>query len=133
MNELEDATQMIQYGYAQLKEYLDVYKDEPGTSSWSDDLIKKPDGRYKYVSMELNFSQNLHIINRDTYSLLDWLGDIGGLLDALKYLVQIIIMPYVSYTYKSQLLTKMFRFQPSQSSELEKQNSLKVRYITERS
>ena len=55
---------MIQYGYADIKEYLDIYRDEPGVSSWSDDLIKKPDGRYKYVSMELNFSQNLHVTSR---------------------------------------------------------------------
>jgi len=55
-NELEDETTFIQFGRVNLQEYFDIIKDEPGTSSWNDDLIKNPDGRYKFVSMELNYS-----------------------------------------------------------------------------
>ena len=110
MNELDDETQFVQYGFSDLATYIDVIKDEPGISSWSDDLIKNPGGRYKYVSMELNFSQDLHVTTRQTYSLLDWLGDIGGLLDALRYTVQLLMLPYVGYTSKTFLMTRLFQF-----------------------
>ena len=29
---------------------------------------------------------NLHVIDRQVYSVLDWMGDIGGLLEAMLYL-----------------------------------------------
>ena len=63
-NELEDETQVLQYGKPTITEYIHVTKDEPGLSSWNDDLIKKPGGRYKYTSMEVNFSQDLHVTSR---------------------------------------------------------------------
>ena len=58
LNELEDETEILQIGAAEVYEYIDVQIDEPSISSWNDDLIKNPGGRYKYVSMELNFSSD---------------------------------------------------------------------------
>ena len=58
LNELEDETQFFQYGKPEYTEYVDVSIDEPGFSSWSDNLIEKPGGRYKYTSMEVNFNQD---------------------------------------------------------------------------
>ena len=70
---------------------------EPGISSWNEDLIKNPGGRYKFNSMELNFSQDLILIQRQTYSILDWLGDIGGLNDALLAIIKLILTPYTLF------------------------------------
>ena len=55
-NSLEDETDIIHYGQSVEKEYLDMSMSAPGVSSWNDDLIKKPGGRFKFNSMELNFS-----------------------------------------------------------------------------
>ena len=46
---------------------------------------------YKYVSWELNMSLDRVNWNRQTYSLLDWLGDLGGLADALFYALRALV------------------------------------------
>ena len=53
------------------------------------------------------------IINRETYSLLDWLGDLGGLVDALYIICMAIVSPIVSHKLRADLLSKVFRFRPS--------------------
>ena len=66
-----------------MHEFVHLIQKRPQVSSWRDDLSEKPDGRYKFISAEVNFNMDLSAYNRQTYSLLDWLGDIGGLMDAL--------------------------------------------------
>jgi len=41
------------------------------------------------------------VTERETYSLLEWLGDIGGFLDALKYIGRIIAAPIAAYQFKA--------------------------------
>ena len=36
-----------------------------------------------HLSISYEFDLNLYRINRDVYNVLDWLGDVGGLRDAL--------------------------------------------------
>jgi len=38
--------------------------------------------------MEIILHPDKLVVNRQTYSLLDWLGDMGGLFDALKIIVE---------------------------------------------
>lgn len=52
------------------------------------------------------------IINRETYSLLDWLGDLGGLFDALFLIFSLIVAPVASFSMRATLLSKFFRFKP---------------------
>lgn len=54
------------------------------------------------------------IINRQTYSLLEWLGDVGGLFDALHIIGSLIIGPLSSYALDSALLAGLFRSRKSQ-------------------
>ena len=56
MNSLDDETSMVQWGQNVETEYLDMIMSEPGVSSWNDDLIENPGGRFKFNSMEINFS-----------------------------------------------------------------------------
>ena len=37
-------------------------------------------------------------MNRETYDLLSWLGDLGGLMDALRYAAEFLLAPYAAYT-----------------------------------
>ena len=55
--------------------------------------------------------------NRSTYSLLDWLGDLGGLLEALMFICAAIIKPLTSFTLKTTLLTSLFRFKEIQQND----------------
>ena len=42
--------------------------------------------------------------------MLEWLGDIGGLFDALRYIGILFVYPFVAFNLKSLLLTQIFRF-----------------------
>ena len=42
-------------------------------------------------------------IERQTYSILDWLGDVGGLLDGLKIIGSLLIAPIASFTMRVEL------------------------------
>ena len=69
-------------------------------------------GLYKFSSIEFNLDQRIGITQRETYDLLSWLGDIGGLIDALKYAVQFLLAPYAAFNAKSTLLKSLFRMKP---------------------
>ena len=63
---------------------------------------------YKYVSFELNLSPDIVQWNRQTYSFLDFLGDIGGLKDGLVLLGAIIISHSTAFNLKATLLAELF-------------------------
>ena len=65
-------------------------------------------GRYKFTSIWIEFEQNKVIIERSTYSFLDWLGDIGGLFDALKYLAGFTLLPIANFNLHSFIITSIF-------------------------
>ena len=46
---------------------------------------------------------------RATYSILEWLGDIGGLFDGLRALAGAFFQPLALFAMKSDLLTKVYR------------------------
>ena len=53
------------------------------------------------------------VINRKTYSILEWLGDIGGLADALIIIGGIFVFPVATYALESNILAAIFRFRKS--------------------
>ena len=98
-------------------------------SSWSDDLKKNPDGQYKFGSMSVQLNREQTMIIRQAYGLLDYFGDIGGLIDGLYYLISLIVSPFWKFSVSSYIMTKMFkagpnkktlRTQSSQLSQLQK-------------
>ena len=58
--------------------------------------------------------------NRQTYSLLDWLGDLGGLFESLFYICAILIKPVTAFTLKSTVLTALFRYKENQNDSSER-------------
>ena len=81
-------------------------------SSAADNLIDNPDGAYKFGAIILAVNNKMEIINRQTYGLLDWLGDIGGLYDALYLLIKLVLFPFLHFKYSSFLMTGLFRAKP---------------------
>ena len=53
-------------------------------------------------------------ISRKTDSLLDWVGDCGGFMEALKIISSILVLSYNSYALKSTLATNLVRYVPKQ-------------------
>ena len=66
-------------------------------------------GLYKFTSVEVNLEQRKQTINRETYDLLQWLGDLGGLMDALYYILLLILRPFTSFRLSGLLLSSLFR------------------------
>ena len=58
---------------------------------------------YTYMETYLVLNSNLKQINRKTESILDWLGDWGGLYDGLILIGRVLTNPYSAYALKSQL------------------------------
>jgi len=66
---------------------------------------EKPDVKYKTVSAFITLTMDQNIIERQTYSLLEWLGDVGGLFDGLCLIGGLIIAPLGAFALKTELLT----------------------------
>ena len=70
----------------------------PEKSSWSTfPTAEQPSNKFKFVSCEFNMSLDHNQWSRQTYSILDWLGDCGGLFDALILLSTPFIAPFSLY------------------------------------
>lgn len=52
----------------------------------------------------------MQVTARSTYSLLEWLGDIGGLFKGLRMLGTAMVFPFAIFNRKMTLLTEAFRF-----------------------
>ena len=57
---------------------------------------------------------------------MEWLGDIGGLYDALRLIGMVIVAPYSSFALKAELLSQVFRFTESKrlAEKREKQEKI---------
>lgn len=56
-------------------------------------------------------------ISRSTYSLLDWLGDVGGLFDALNIIAEFMIAPIASYALRQRLTSLLVRETETETAE----------------
>ncbi len=43
---------------------------------------------------------------------MDWLGDLGGLFDALSLILGAFVAPIATFSLRATILTKFFRFKP---------------------
>ena len=73
---------------------------------------------YKYASVEINLHKELRVINRQTYGLLDWLGDCGGLLDALFFIGEGLMQPLAAFAVQSKLVSMIISYLPSNDKEI---------------
>ena len=73
--------------------------------------------QYKFFSMELSISPDVPKVKRKIDSLLDWLGNWGGLLDGLNFLAYILISPLSNYRMKSKLAMLLVKILPSESTQ----------------
>ena len=78
-------------------------------SSWSDDLIANPNGKKKYTSAILSLDMTTKMTVRQTYGMLDYFGDIGGLMDFFFVFGSLIFSPIWQFIFSNHLLNKVFR------------------------
>ena len=114
MNELEDESQVLQMGFSEDYTFHEYTHYLPQPSAWNKFPTKEdPFKKYKFTSLEVNLSLDKLVVNRETYSLLDWLGDLGGLFDAIRFMCRFIIYPVSSFNLSATLMSKLFRQRPS--------------------
>ena len=74
---------------------------------------ENPDQYYKVASAYITLSMDQNVTERQTYSFLEWLGDVGGLYDALRLIGLLTITPFGTFARKAMLLSEIFRFTES--------------------
>ena len=96
------------YGYDEEKSLIPIF------SSWDDfPTDDNPNGRYKYFSVHIELSKAEVRANRETYSFLDWLGDVGGLHDGMFLLGSIFVSPISSWALQSRLVSTIVKQAPN--------------------
>ena len=99
---------MIQEDEAEFKTLLIEKHATP--SVWKDwPSEEEPENRFKFTGVEIRFSQDITIIERSTYSFLEWLGDVGGLYDGLRIFISFILSPISVFALKSEIFVSIFR------------------------
>ena len=98
----------------------------PLPSSWIYyPTVDSPSTRYKFASIEINFTLDQKVWTRQTYSFLDWLGDLGGLYDAIYLMMLVFLSPFTAFTLRVSMLTSFFRLKgESFNSEMAKSQSI---------
>ena len=100
---LEDETDLVQFGNTD-----EIYFNSPLLKRDGDFFIKDSSFKhyptyYAFFFMSVNVSPDVPKVRRKTDSLLDWLGDWGGLLDSLYFIADILLSPLSAYMMKSKL------------------------------
>jgi hypothetical protein len=80
----------------------------PNASGWT----TYPD-HYKLISMAIYMSPNAELTQRETYSFLEYLGDVGGLIDMLKICFALFVMSFNSNRVKAILTNRLYHLQLS--------------------
>ena len=70
---------------------------------------KENSNSYKFNSIFFELNQEVITYERSTYSLLEWLGDVGGLVEGLSIMGTFIIGPMTTLAIKKELLSHIFR------------------------
>ena len=78
---------------------------EEGVSTYNTWPTRENPTMRKFNSLWLEQHIEKSIIERNTYSFLDWLGDVGGLYDGLRKPASMIAYPIAMFLMKSNLLT----------------------------
>lgn len=91
MNELEDEIDLLQLGYSNSIEYTSIAFGSVKISLFNNWPTKDAPEIYKFNSFWLELRQYKTKKERQTYSLLEWLGDVGGLNDGLNIFVRTLI------------------------------------------
>ena len=114
--ELEDETDLLKFGQVDHVSYQQLNIGQQLPSYWTDDLKSNPGGQYKFGSMHLTIDPDRKNTIRHAYGLLDLCGDIGGLLDGLIYLISFTFSPFWRFSFRSHMLTKLFRAEPDRET-----------------
>ena len=100
---------MIQVGQSEKDTFYELLMLQQFASAWNDNLDENPRGDYTFGRVLIDQENSIYKINRQTYNLLEWLGDIGGLLDAILFIAQLALWPIYNFNVSNYLMKRLFR------------------------
>ena len=112
---LNDQTSLFQIGDSQETIFYDLTGESiplPGLGRYYPSK-SNPYGPYYYYALFFTMNLDVTVHNRKTYSLLDWLGDVGGLLDGLYLVVEFFIASYQTLILNRYLSSALVWIKPS--------------------
>lgn len=83
---------------------------------------EEPDNKYIFTSIYFGQGKDLVTINRKTYSMLDWLGDWGGLLDGLRLVARFLVSPFSALALRARLVETFARVKTVQDDPSDRSN-----------
>jgi len=89
-NELEDDTKWLANGFVSYKTFSTFNIGQLQPSAYN-----RYPHEYKITGMEIQFSYDKINHNRETYTFLEFLGDLGGLVDALLTIGSLVVLNIV--------------------------------------
>ena len=66
--------------------------------------------KYKFIGLTISVEDSRNLISRETYSLLEFLGDIGGLYEFLYLFSYAVVKIFTPMTFISLFANKMFEW-----------------------
>ena len=61
-----------------------------------------------HVQITFEFDLNLHRIDRDVYSFLDWVGDVGGLNEGLYLGLKVVLIFFQFHDFEHFLIERLY-------------------------
>ena len=108
---MQDETAYLQYGQESEDSTFSTLSIEPPQASsykfWP--TRENQENDYKFASIFLEMDTEKLIIERSTYALLDWVGDVGGLMDGIYIFTGVLLGGLVSIGVKAKLHNLIFR------------------------
>ena len=99
-------------------------------SSWNKYPTKEnPNNKYKFTNIIIDASLDQKIIARGTYSVLDFVGDLGGFYSAFTSIGSILVSPVAGFALNAKLLSMIFRTRTSKKSNSGPMRNLKEPHI----
>lgn len=108
-NTLVDEVDYIQIGQQKETDYTSIAFGKEQMSKYNTWPTKAEPMIYKFNSFWFELRQYTTVIERETYSLLDWAGDVGGLYEALYLICLNFIRPIATIVLRSELLSRAFK------------------------
>lgn len=73
--------------------------------------------KYKFTSVKLHKNLDRVVLSRQTYDFLEFLGDLGGLKDALHLIGEIMLFPIMNFSMKVHLGSLLYLLNPKKNKK----------------
>ena len=112
LQEMTDEASYIQLGQSDTINFYSVSQGNTFPAVHNTFPSYQGSNRLKLNSVQLTLDQKKIVIERTIYSVLDWIGDIGGLYDGLRLMADFFMINYAVAMMKQELLRLFMITQP---------------------